>query len=312
MTVYDTIPITYEVDHNEMENPEGVKGNYIHGSYYLVVGSSQMKLQFNKCMERIGIYNVEYMPLSAEAFSIAVTEEHERTEGCAVINFGGTSTTLAIYKGEILEDLMVVPFGGKHISRDLEEYGISESLAEKLKCSRGFAAEKYVDKPVNIKIPAIKSGAEPVVVTNLVVSMIIEARLEEILQPILKMIKRYKSELKHGLIITGGGASLQGLNEYLQEKTGLPSRLGDHSGWLTSDTPVIYQKPEYSQLIGTILLTHDYRQLSKKTSINDVSGTKKKSPRRSIGDAITQGIFRFFEEDTELQEPDEKTGKSPE
>jgi cell division ATPase FtsA len=208
---------------------------------------------------------------------------------------------------------MVVPFGGKHISRDLEEYGISESLAEKLKCTRGFAAEKYVDTPVNIKIPALKSGAEPVVVTNLVVSMIIEARLEEILQPILKLIKSYKSELKHGLIITGGGASLQGLNEYLQEKTGLPSRLGDHSGWLTSDTPVIYQKPEYSQIIGTILLTQDYRKLSNKTS-NDIvdGGTKKKSPRRSIGDAITQGIFRFFEEDTELQEPDEKTGKSPE
>jgi cell division protein FtsA len=302
MCVYDTIPVMYEVDHEEFEKPEGRKGNYILGTYYLVVGSSLMKTQLDKCMERVASCDAEFMPLSADAFSIAVTEENERMEGCAVINLGETSTTLAVYKNEMLQHLMVVPLGGKHLTKDIEEIGISESNAERLKCAKGFACEKYVDLPINIKIPSVKTGAEPVVVTNLFVSMIIEARLDEIMKPVFRFLKENKNNLPHGLILTGGGSRLKSIREYFEEKSGVMTRYGDHTGWLTSDTPSEYNKPEYSQLIGTILLTHEYRQENVKPVETVVSGTKKKSGRRSIRETFTQGFIRFFEEDTEIQE----------
>lgn len=302
MTVYDTIPVMYEVDHEEIEKPEGKRGNYILGTYYLVVGSSQMKIQLDKCMERVVSCDVEFMPLSADAFSIAVSEDNERLEGCAVINLGDTSTTLAVYKNEMLQHLLVVPLGGKHLTKDIEEIGISESNAERLKCAKGFAREEYVDVPINIKIPSVTPGAEPVVVTNLFVSMIIEARLDEILKPVFRFLKENKNNLPHGIILTGGGARLKSIREYFEEKSGISTRYGDHSGWLTTDTPPEYNKPEYSQLIGTILLTHEYRQENKKPVETRVSETKKKSGRRSIRESFTQGFIRFFEEDTEIQE----------
>lgn len=306
MMVYDTIPVMYEVDGLEMERPEGQKGGYIKGSYYLVVGSSMMKTQLDKCMSRVASCDVEYMPLSADAFSVAVTEEEERESGCAVINMGDSSTTLAIYQGELLQQLLVVPLGGKNITRDIEEIGISEQNAERLKCAKGFARESYVDAPINIKIPAKKADDEPVVVTNLFVSMIIEARLDEIFGPIFKILDESRDELPYGIVLTGGGANLKSIREYVEDSSGIPTRYGDHSGWFTEDTSPEFYRPEYSQLTGTVLLTHEYRQEHHHPVViaEEVSRTKKKSGRRSLREVFTQGFIRFFEEDTEIQETD--------
>jgi len=301
MEVYDTIPVMYEVDGIEMEKPEGQKGNSIAGYYHLVVGSALMKTQLHKCMERIYNCRIEYMPMAAEAFSVAVSEEDERKAGCALINMGDTSTTLAIYRDEILQYLLVVPLGGKNITKDIEEIGITEDYAEKLKCRKGTSMQQFVDVPVNIRIPAKNPGDEAVTVTNLFISMIIESRLDEIFYPIFQALQERKKELPYGIIITGGAAKLDKMKEYIEAKTGIDTRYGDHSGWLTEDTPSKYYDPEYAQLIGTILLTHDYRlENQKQIAVEEVKAEKKKKSRRSLSEALGQKIFKFFEDDTEL------------
>ncbi|MDD2286953.1 MAG: cell division protein FtsA [Paludibacter sp.] len=298
MLVYDTIPVMYEVDGVEMEKPEGTRGTYIIGNYHLVVGSAQMKVQLQKCMERIYNCRIEHMPLAAEAFAIAVTEEEDRQAGCAVINMGDSSTTLAVYRKEILQHLMVVPLGGRNITKDIEEIGISEVYAEKLKCKKGIAMEKLAGTPVNIRIPARNPADPPVIVTNTFLAMIIESRLEEIFQPIFSVLQEYEAEIPNGVIISGGAAKLQQMKEFMEQKTGLPTRYGDHTGWLTPDTPGKYCDLSYAQIIGTIILAHDYRTENKEM-IEKVEKETRKT-RKSIKDKITQGIFKFFEDDTEL------------
>ncbi len=299
--VYDTIPVIYEVDDVELEKPEGMKGSYIIGNYNLVVGSDQVKYQLDKCMERIGNHEVGFMPLSADAFSFVVTSEEERRDGCAVINLGDTSTTIAIYRDELLQHLLVVPLGGRTITNDIEEIGITEEKAEKLKCLKGVAMESMVEKPVNIKIPAKNPDAEPVVVTNKFLALIIEARLDEIFYHIIELLKKQEKEIPRGIILTGGGANMTGIAEYIEERSGIATRYGDHSGWLTDDTPEHFRDSSYSQVIGTILLTKLSREVQVQPEIIDVSETKKKSAKRkSIRHKITQGFFRFFEDDTNL------------
>lgn len=299
MMVYDIIPVSYEIDDQLYEKPEGHKGNYILGTYHLVVGSSQIKEQLDKCMERIAICNIEYMPLSAEAFSTVVTEEEERTNGCAIINLGETSTTLAIYKNQILQHLLVVPLGGRNITKDIEEIGISEDHAERLKCLKGTSLEYLIDKPVNIKLPAKERGAEPIVVSNKFLALIIEARLDEMFDPIFEMCK--KADLPHGIVLTGGGSNLNMIREYVEEKSGIATRNGDHSEWLSPDTPEKFRDPRYAQLIGVILLTHSNREENYKPPLSETGGTKKKSgKRKSIKEKITQGFIKFFEDDTDL------------
>lgn len=302
MLVYDTIPVMYELDGKVLEKPEGLKGNRIVGTYHLVVGNELMKTQLDKCMERIYNCSIEFMPLAADAFSIAVTDEPERKEGCAVINLGDTSTTLAIYQNEILQQLLVVPLGGRNITHDIEEIGISEAHAEKLKCLKGTAKQEYIDKAVNIKIPSREPDAEPVVVQNTFLAMVIEARLDEMFQPIFEMLQQHAHDLPHGIILTGGGASLNKICEYINENTGIATRYGDHTDWLTPDTPQKYGAFEYSQLIGTILLTQSNRE-DKKPVETETEGSKKKSPKRkSLREFFTQGFIDFFEDDTDLSQ----------
>lgn len=299
MLVYDTIPVKYEIDGVEMEKPEGQRGTYIVGDYHLVVGSAQMKVQLHKCLERIYNCRVEHIPLAAEAFAIAVTEEEDRQAGCAVINMGDSSTTLAIYRNEILQYLMVVPLGGRNITKDIEEIGITEAYAEKLKCKKGVAMENAVGAPVNIRVPAKNPADPPVVITTTFLAMIIESRLDEIFQPIFKILNQYEDQLPNGVIISGGGAKLAQIREYIEDKSGIETRFGDHSGWLTPDTPEKFMDLSYAQVVGTIILTHDYRLEHKE--VIEKTEVEMKPKRKSITDKITQGIIRFFEEDTEME-----------
>lgn len=306
--VYDVIPLRYIVDGHEMEKPEDQKASSIVGEYHLVVGNEQIKSQLQKCMERIYNAEIDYMPLSAEAFSLAVTSQEEREEGCAVINFGDSSTSLAIFNDSILQHLMVVPLGGQHITRDIEETGISPESAEKLKCLKGVCMQQLIERPVNIKISNRTPGEPPVVLTDRFVALIIEARLDEMMEPIFAELKQRQLELPHGIVITGGGSKLGKLKEYLELRTGLYVRHGDHSHLLSPDGDPRYKNPEFSQLVGTILLAASYRREEQQQSpaVKESSQAKKKSDRgKSIGDSITQGIFRFFEDDTNLQEADE-------
>jgi len=301
--VYDIIPVMYEIDGREYENPEGQKGNYIIGHYHLVTGSEEIRYQYDKLRERMAHNGIEYMPLAAEAFSVAVTTAEERMNGCAVICFGDTSTILAVYDKEILTKLLIVPFGGRNITADIEELGMTTDYAEKLKCRKGVALQEGVEEVVNIQVPAKESGAPPILVKNDFLAMIIEARLDELMSPVYELLESYKEQLPAGVILTGGGSELQLMREYIEDRTGLQTRYGDHSHLLSDDTSPAFAHRRYAQIIGTILLTHANRQLNQKPVLPGKSGTKKKPGKSNpIKRAFTQGIFKFFEEDSEIQE----------
>ena len=61
------------------------------------------------------------------------------------------------------------------------------------------------------------------------------------------------------LYITGGGSMLQGIAEYIQSKTSVRVQYGAHNLLLHSKTDEKYLSPEYTSLVGTILLGQDFR-----------------------------------------------------
>lgn len=305
MLVYDTIPVNYELDGKETENPEGHRAYSIVGHYHLVVGSELMKLQLQKCMERIYNCSVDYISLTAEALSYAVAEVEDRENGCAIIHMGDTYTTLSIYRHEVLQYLLVVPFGGGNITKDIEEIGISQAHAEKLKHLQGTASQSFVENEVHIRIPTKNPNEEPLVVAKSFLAMIIESRLDEIFNPIFQQLQVYQHALPNGIIISGGAAKLTNIKEYLEMKTGLPVRIGDHSGWLSDDTPEEYDDLAYAQIIGTLILAHEHR-LKSQEAVESEPPKKVKNKRKSFTEKITQGIFSFFEDDTELKDSNQK------
>ena len=153
---------------------------------------------------------------------------------------------------------MVVPVGGYDITRDIEQIGISLAYAEQLKCKYGYASADMVKTNHRFHIPApeLPEGEEVLLATEL--ATIISSRLDQMLLPLLNDINK-EAERYSVLYVTGGGAMLQGIVEYIQSKTPITVMYGSHAAWLTQDTPDEMCMPTYSSLVGTLLLGATYR-----------------------------------------------------
>lgn len=297
--IYDVIPVSYTLDGKRMDEPVGQNANQITAKYNIIYGHSIIKSELERCFDRTGII-LEYNPLTVESLSTIVLEEQEKEVGCALINFGATTTTLAVYHEGALQNLLVVPLGAKNITKDIQELGISEAHAERLKCLKGFALERLVENPMYVQIPSEEEGGSPVRISTKFLSTIIEARLDEILQPIFEIIFKLPFSLDAGIVITGGGSKLNSIVEFITEKSGIYTRFGDHSEWLSDDTDERFYDPCYAQLIGTILLTNEYRKEHPVEITIAEPDKKPKLPKKKFGEKITERIFDFFNDDNKL------------
>lgn len=300
ITVFDVIPLSYYLDGVCMDEPAGQQGVQITANYHVVYGHAIIKSELERCFDRTGI-RLEYCPLAIEALSTVLLEDQEREEGCALINLGATTTTLAVYHEGALQHLLVVPLGARNITKDIQELGIAEANAERLKCLKGVAMEKFVEDPIYIQIPSTEDINTPVKISTKFLATIIEARLEEILQAIFETIAKLSFPLNAGIVITGGGSKLTNIIDFISEKTGIYTRFGDHSEWLSDDTPQKYFEPCYSQLIGTIILTNEYRKDHpiEVTIVDPVKGPK--IPKKKFGEKIANRVFNFFGDENKFE-----------
>jgi cell division protein FtsA len=220
-------------------------------------------------------------------------------DGCALINFGAETTTLAVYHDDVLQKLLVVPLGAKNITKDIEELGISEEHAERLKCLKGCALESLVDTPIYVQMPSIHDNAPAVKISTAFLARIIEARLEEILQPIFNVIEALPFTLGAGIVLAGGGSKLAHLLDFITEKTDVYTRFGNHSDWLSDDTPEKFMDPMYAQLVGIIALTNEFRTEHpiEETIIHPGKGPK---IPKNLGEKLADRMIIFFGEDNKL------------
>jgi cell division protein FtsA len=205
-----------------------------------------------------------------------------------------------VYHDGVLQQFLVIPLGAKNITKDIQELGISEQNAERLKCIKGTALESMVNDPMYIQVASIDEGTPPVKISTQFLANIIEARLEEILQPVFDIITDLSFTLDAGIVITGGGSKLKNVIDFIAEKTGIYARYGDHSGWLSEDTNVRFHDSSYAQLIGTILLTQEFRREHPIEEAIKEPEKKPKLSKRRFGEKITEGFFNFFNDDNKL------------
>jgi len=298
--VYDVIPLYYELDGKRVNNPVGLKATQITCKYNAVYGNIKIKDEIQRCFERTGI-SLEYQPIAAETLSTAVLDANDRVNGCAIINLGATTTTLSVYKEDVLQKLLVVPLGGYNITKDIQELGISEANAERLKCLKGTALESMVENPIYIQIPADNLNNDDVRISTKFLSKIIEARLDEIMKPIFNEIDLMKSTLPAGIIISGGASKLNYLTNYISEKTGLEVKFGKHNEWLVENTSEKYFDTRYSQLIGTIILSHENRLLNPLEKKND-KGIKNKLPKKGFKARLFDTAMGFFGDENKFDD----------
>ncbi len=294
--VFECIPLAYYIDGKREEQPLGKRGSVLRADFNVIIGNYLVKESLERSIERTGIA-VDFIHLGIEAAATAILDDDVRHQGCAIISFGATTTTLGVYCEGKLQELSVVPFGGINITKDIQQTGISFQNAELLKVKTGCAMESKIEKPVNIQIPNSIPGAEPVILSTSFLARIIEARLEEILDPLISQINSIPYPLRSGIFITGGASKLKYLPEFLGEKTGFTVCIGSHADWLSDDTDEKFFDPTYSQAIGALLLTND---LIHNQNVSDQAAIKPKIPGnffKKISKKINGGIEIIFKYD---------------
>ncbi|HCS88115.1 MAG TPA: hypothetical protein DIW30_06920, partial [Bacteroidales bacterium] len=113
----------------------------------------------------------------------ALLSETDSEEGCAIIDFGAQTTTLSIYKDNYCQSVKMVPFGGDHITRDLQSLQISFDTAEKLKKGFGYASPRYIKSVQQLRMQSTNPNNPSITIDNTLIAHVIKARLDETVHP---------------------------------------------------------------------------------------------------------------------------------
>jgi len=217
MDILDVIPQEYKIGISLQADPVGVLGSNIEGRFLNIVARSSIKKNLQRCFELAKIDVAEYFISPLATAGVLLTDNEKRT-GCALVDFGADTTTIAVYKNNILRYLSVLPLGGNNITRDISALQMEEEEAESLKVEYGNAILEYIDEegPKAYQLNDEKRSIE-----RKTLNEIIEARAEEILANVWNQIQisGYQGDLMSGMVITGGGSNLKNLDEAIKVRT---------------------------------------------------------------------------------------------
>jgi cell division protein FtsA len=251
------------IEQDELPTPEQ-RAAMVEAHYIAFYGRKVIDTMLQKSFSQAG-RSIEHAFVRPETLLSAFATcdgNHVLMNGCAVLDFGAQTTSLTAYKGGQYLLNKVVPKGGYHITRMLEQQGMSFATAEVLKKKFGCASPDCVEKNVRLRVPASQEIGGEMIITSIELAEAIELKMREILAPLLEELKKVEGRIKT-LYITGGGSMMHGLAEYIQSQTGLHVQYGAHNLLLHRDTDEKYLSPQYTSLVGTILLGQDYRDTHK-------------------------------------------------
>ena len=288
VAVLDLVPYYYTLDGKQQDTPPqpNQQATIVEAHFMAFVGKKDLEQKVIDSFNRSG-KRMEHSYVRPDALLNVLTTESDAEKGCAILDLGAQTTTLTVYKGNQYLYNKVVSQGGYDITRDIEQLGISLAYAESLKCKYGFASPNLVQKDQRFRIPAVEPTRGEIIITSSELATIISNRLAQIINPLVDKLNS-EDERFGVLYITGGGAMLQGILQYIQSKTNIPVMYGSHAAWLTPDTPDEMCMPTYSALVGTLLLGASYRKAHPMAAPND--------NRKKIIDFLTEKTLEIFTE----------------
>lgn len=231
--ILHVIPQEYVVDDQKgIKDPIGMCGVRLETQVHIITGAVTSAQNIFKSVDKAGLKIVD-MVLEPLASCYAVLEKDEKELGVALIDMGGGTTDIAIYFDESIRHTAVVGLGGKNVTSDIA-IGIRTPIdrAEEIKKQYGCAFSPLVKSTEYLSVPGV-GGREQREVSKAVLSSIIEPRLEEILSLALREIKRteYADMLGAGVVLTGGGSLMDGIQELAEKVFEMPVKLGVPSGF---------------------------------------------------------------------------------
>jgi len=251
--IIHVIPQEFIVDDQEgLLDPIGMAGTTMRGSAYIVVGLRTKIRNIKQCVEKAGL-EISAVTFEPVASGIAVMKEREKKSGVVVIDIGGGTTEVAIYIDGAIRYSEVIKVAANDVTHDLA-HGVKAlyEVAEELKIRHGCAYSQMSGEDVDILIEGIE-GRPQKSFPKSSLTMIIEARMMEILELVRDSIKRsgYYEYINAGAIITGGGSLLPGTEELAHDVLGLDVRIGYPEG-VSGGIKGSVNNPMYATVMGLV------------------------------------------------------------
>ncbi|NNE27886.1 MAG: cell division protein FtsA [Saprospiraceae bacterium] len=245
-------------DETNIVDPIGMSGVRLEANFHIITGQISASRNIMRCVEKVGL-DVADITLEPIASSKAVLTPAEKEAGVALVDIGGGTTDITIFKDSIIRHTSVIPFGGNVVTNDIKEgCTVMKDQAEKLKVKFGSALADAVYDNRIITIPGFR-GKDFKEISEKNLAKIVQARLEEIFDYVLWEIKRsgYEGKLIAGIVLTGGGSLLKNIELLSEYHTGLSTRIGQPIEHLAHGYSSMIASPIYSTAVGLLSIAID-------------------------------------------------------
>lgn len=246
----DVVPHAYKLDgQDNIKDPIGMTGTRLEIDAHVISALTPYLVNVEKAADSAQVQPHAVVPTSVAAAK-AVLNEQQLENGVAVIDFGGSTTSIAVYEEGDLQYVGVVPIGGNSITNDLA-IGLKTDpeIAEEVKVKHGCALSHS-----DVSSVSVKQDKETFTFETEEINEIIEARLEEIYEGIQFHLKKAgrAGKLPSGVVLVGGGSKLKHMAEYAKNTLGLAARMGQPSGFGGVADDI--DKSEFATAIGLMLI----------------------------------------------------------
>ena len=312
--IIHVLPQEFKIDgQSEIKEPVGMFGGRLEANFHVVVGQVSSIKNIARCVKSSGI-DFDGITLEPLASADAVLSREEKEAGVALIDIGGGTTDLAIFKDGIIRHTSVIPFGGNIITDDIKEgCSIIEKQAELLKIKFGSAWPGENKDNEIVSIPGLR-GRDPKEISLKNLSKIIHARVVEIIEQVYMEIKNYghedqKKKLIAGVVLTGGGSQLKHLKQLVEYVTGMDTRIGLPNEHLAGNNSIEISNPTFATAVGLVMNSMERRKskpLESNLENNEIeknyenetevsSNGTSTDPSKSIFEKFTEKIKTFLE-----------------
>jgi cell division protein FtsA len=283
--ILEIVPHSYRLDgQDNIKDPLGMTGTRleINANVVSALVPHLSNLQKSSEMAKVSPHNITPAVLAAAR---AVLNEQQLENGVAVIDIGGSTTSVAVFEEGDLQYVGIVPVGGINITNDLA-IGLKTDpeIAEKVKIAHSTAVARKNEERLTIK-----QGKEVIGFDSTDIDEIVEARLEEIFDVVAKELKKAgrAGQLPSGVVLTGGTAKIKGIAEYAKNKLGLAARVGKASGY--GGVAESIEEPQFATVVGLMLL--DSQGVGRAAPTSPRGGGK--AAMKSAGGMISKFLDRF-------------------
>lgn len=303
--IIDVLPQEFTVDSEQgIQDPIGMSGIRLEANFHIITGQVAAAKNIYKCVRKSGL-EVASLILEPLASSDSVLSQEEKEAGVVLVDIGGGTTDLAIFKEGLIRHTAVIPFGGNIITEDIKEgCSIIKKQAELLKVKFGSALASHASSNEIVAIPGLR-GREPKEISIQNLAHIIQARMEEIIEQVYYEIRNsgYEKKLIAGIVVTGGGSQLKHVAQLFEFNTGMDTRIGYPTEHLATGTEEV-TSPLFSTGVGLVLKGFNKTSDVDAEEDQDMSIEARQMEKNKSG---VSGFFSFIK-----QKSEEFFGEDPE